>query len=79
MIPARNWFIDFLRIESLTVNLAGFMKPQKDLLPILRDITITPKSYLLVYIPFIEQHHEVIHPEFHLSINKNQLELASNL
>jgi len=66
-------------VESLTVNLAGFMKPQKDLLPTLRDITITPKSYLLVYIPFIEQHHEVIHPEFHLSINKNQLELASNL
>ena len=66
-------------VESLTVNLAGFMKPQKDLLPTLRDITITPKSYLLVYIPFIEQHHEVIHPEFHLNINKNQLELASNL
>jgi len=66
-------------VESLTINLAGFMKPQKDLLPTLRDITITPKSYLLVYIPFIEQHHEVIHPEFHLSINKNQLELASNL
>jgi len=66
-------------IESLTVNLAGFMKPQKDLFPILRDITIKPKSYLLVYIPFIEQHHEFVHPEFHLSINKNQLELASNL
>jgi ribosomal protein L37AE/L43A len=66
-------------IESLTLNLAGFMKPQKDLFPILRDITIKPKSYLLVYIPFIEQHHEFVHPEFHLSINKNQLELASNL
>ena len=66
-------------IESLTVNLAGFIKPQKDLFPILRDITIKPRSYLLVYIPFIEQHHELIHPEFHLTINKNQLELASNL
>ena len=66
-------------IESLTVNLAGFMKPQKDLFPILRDITIKPKSYLLVYIPFIEQYHEFIHPKLHLTINKNQLELASNL
>jgi ribosomal protein L37AE/L43A len=66
-------------IESLTVNLAGFMKPRKDLFPILRDIIIKPKSFLLVYIPFIEQHHEIIHHEFHLSINKNQLELASNL
>ena len=66
-------------IESLTVNLAGFMKPQKDLFPILRDITIKPKSYLLVYIPFIEQYHELIHPKLNLTINKNQLELASNL
>jgi ribosomal protein L37AE/L43A len=66
-------------IESLTINLASFMKPQKDLLPILSDIKIKPKSYLLVYIPFIEQHHEFIQPELHLSINKNQLKLASNL
>lgn len=66
-------------IESLTINLASFMKPQKDLFPILSDITIKPKSYLLVYIPFVEHHHEFIQPEFHLSINKNQLKLASNL
>ena len=66
-------------IESLTINLASFMKPQKDLFPILSDITIKPKSYLLVYIPFVEQHHEFIQPELHLSINKNQLKLASNL
>jgi hypothetical protein len=66
-------------IESLTINLASFIKPQKDLLPILSDIRIKPKSYLLVYIPFIEQHHEFIQPELHLSINKNQLKLASNL
>jgi hypothetical protein len=66
-------------IESLTINLASFMKPQKDLFPILSDITIKPKSYLLVYIPFIEHHHEFIQPEFHLSINKNQLRLSSNL
>ena len=66
-------------IESLTINLASFMKPQKDLLPILGDITIKPKSYLLVYIPFLEHHHEFIQPELHLTINKNQLKLASNL
>jgi len=66
-------------IESLKINLASFMKPQKDLFPILSDITIKPKSYLLVYIPFIEHHHEFIQPELHLSINKNQLKLASNL
>jgi predicted RNA-binding Zn-ribbon protein involved in translation (DUF1610 family) len=66
-------------IESLTINLASFMKPQKDLFPILSDITIKPESYLLVYIPFVEQHQEFIQPELHLTINKNQLKLASNL
>lgn len=66
-------------IESLTINLASFMKPQKDLFPILQDITIKPISYLLVYIPFVEKHHEFIQPDFHLAINKNQLALASNL
>ena len=66
-------------VESLTVTLASFMKPQKDLLPILKEIKVKPRSYLLVYIPFLEQHHEFIQPELHLSINKNQLKLASNL
>jgi hypothetical protein len=66
-------------IESLTINLASFMKPQKDLFPMLEDIAITPVSYLLVYIPFAEKHHEFIQHDFHLTINKNQLALASNL
>ena len=66
-------------IESLTTSLASFMKPQKDLFPMLQDITIKPIGYLLVYIPFVEKHHEFIHSDFHLTINKNQLALASNL
>ena len=66
-------------IESLTINLASFMKPQKELFPMLQDITIKPSSYLLVYVPFVEKHHEFIQPDFHLTINKNQLALASNL
>ena len=66
-------------MDSLTINLASFMKPQKDLFPMLEDISITPVSYLLVYIPFVEKHHELIQPDLHLTINKNQLALASNL
>lgn len=66
-------------IESLTINLASFIKPQKDFLPILKDITINPISYILVFIPFVEQHHEFIQPELHLTINKNQLALSANL
>jgi ribosomal protein L37AE/L43A len=66
-------------VESLFITLAGLVKPQKDLLPLLDDITIKPRTYLLVYIPFIEQHHEFFQPEFHLTVNKNQLKFASNL
>jgi len=66
-------------MESLTINLASFMKPQKDLFPMLQDLTIKPISFLLVYIPFVEKHHEFIQSDFHLTINKNQLTLASNL
>jgi len=66
-------------VESLIINLASFMKPQKDLFPLLQDITIKPRSYLLVFIPFVEQHHEFIQPALYLTLNKNQLSLASNL
>lgn len=65
--------------ESLVVNLASFMKPQKELLPMIKDVQIKPKSYLLVYIPFVEQHNEFIQPTLYLTLNKNQLSLASNL
>lgn len=66
-------------VESLIINLASFMKPQKDLLPMLKDINIKAKSYLLVFIPFIEQHHEFIQTNLNLTLHKNQLSLASNL
>lgn len=66
-------------IDSLTINLAFFIKPQKDFFPMLQDVDITPIGYLLVYIPFVEKHHEFVQPDLHLTINKNQLALASNL
>jgi hypothetical protein len=46
---------------------------------LLKDIAIKPESYILVYIPFVEQHHEFIQPALNLTLNKNQLLLASNL
>ena len=66
-------------VESLIINLASFMKPQEDLFPLLKDIEIKSESYLLVYIPFVEQHHEFVQPRLYLTLNKNQLLLASNL
>jgi len=66
-------------VESLIINMASFMKPQEDVYPLLKDIVINPKSYILVYIPFVEQYHEFIQPTLYLTLNKNQLSLASNL
>jgi hypothetical protein len=66
-------------VESLIINLASFMKPREDLFPMLKDIVIKPDRYRLVYIPLVEHHHEFIQPKLYLTLNKNQLSLASNL
>ncbi|MBI9087221.1 MAG: hypothetical protein JEZ11_26750 [Desulfobacterales bacterium] len=66
-------------VESLMLCLASFVKPPKNMLPRLSDAKLTPKRFLLVYVPFVEGHHEYIQPEMKISINKNQLALSGNL
>ena len=66
-------------VESLKMTLASFVKPRRILLPKLSQIPIKPKSYLLVYVPFIIQHHELIQPFIKFTITKNQLALSKNL
>ena len=65
--------------ESLKINLACFAKPQKIFLSKIDDINITAKKFLLVHIPFVEKHHELIQPAFKIAINKNHLALSGNL
>ncbi len=66
-------------METLKVNMAGFIKPPGRLLPQLSDLTVEPQSHLLVYIPFRKGHHEYVNPDLHLTVNRNQLSLAGNL
>ncbi|MFQ5771285.1 MAG: hypothetical protein ACE5HX_12155, partial [bacterium] len=66
-------------IESLKINLASFMKPKTFLTDTLQKIKISAKSFALVYVPFLEKHHEFIQPDLQIAINKNLLALASNL
>jgi len=66
-------------VETLKINLAGFMKPRRKLLPKLSDIKVRPRSFLLVYVPFIEKHHELIGLASNFAITKNQLKMAGNL
>jgi hypothetical protein len=66
-------------VEGLKVMLANFIKPRNLHLPRLNEIQITPKSYLLLYLPFRDDHHELIQPELKFSILKSQLRMAKNL
>ena len=66
-------------IESLKINLAGFLKPRTRLSEVLPGIKISAKNVALVYVPFIEKHHEFIQPDIQFAINKNIMALSENL
>ncbi len=66
-------------VESLKSTLATFIIPKKFLMEHLPDIKITAKKYKLVYIPFREEHHELIHPEVNIGVQKSMLKHARNL
>ena len=66
-------------LESLKLTLSGMIKPRQKALSILPDIHITPRSFILVYLPFVEKHHDWVQPGMNLAINKNMLAHAKNL
>ena len=65
--------------EALKITLASFMTRRKTYYPQLDKIQIRPKSYRLVYLPFIEKRIELLQPMFNININKSQLFHAKNL
>jgi hypothetical protein len=64
--------------QSLKVNLASFLKPKHQLIDLLPPVSISARSFALVYVPFIEKHHEYIQPDLHYAINKNTLKLSEH-
>lgn len=66
-------------VESLKLNLAGFMRPRERMVEQIPKVQIQARSFKLVYIPFRESHHELIHDEMKLAISKNMLAHAKNL
>jgi len=66
-------------VEGLKLTLANFLKPKERLIDLLADIEIRPVGFLLVYIPFVEKHHDLIQPTYRVAVNKNQLRLSGNL
>ncbi len=66
-------------VESLCINLSSFVKPRTRLSDIIPGIKIDAKSFVLVYVPFKEDHHEFIQPDLQFAINKNILTHSANL
>ena len=66
-------------IESLPITLAKFMKPRQTLMETFHNIDINAKSFTLVFVPFNEEHHELIQHDYQIAINKNVLAHSKNL
>ena len=66
-------------METLRVSLAGFIKPLERIAEILPQAEINPRKALLVYLPFEDRTHELVHTPLNLAVNKNQIYLSCNL
>ncbi len=66
-------------IESLKLTIANFMHPRSTIAEKLPPIKVEAKSFTLIYLPFNEAHHEYIHPDYQIAINKNVMKLSKNL
>lgn len=66
-------------IESLKLNLASFIKPKETRWEVLPQISIKPRRFLLIYLPFKDTHHELVQPDLNIALNKNMLAHAKNL
>ncbi len=64
--------------QSLKVNLASFFRPKNRLVEILPGVRITAQSFVLVYVPFTQKHHQYIQPDLQYAINKNILALSEH-
>ncbi len=66
-------------VETLKLNLAGFLRPIERRAELIPLIDIRPRRFLLVYIPFQDTYHELVQPELNLAVSKSVLAHAKNL
>ena len=66
-------------IETLKLNIAGFLRPKKVVEDRIAEIQVNPSRYLLAYLPFEIRHHDLVQTTFNIAVNRNQLALAGNL
>jgi ribosomal protein L37AE/L43A len=66
-------------VETLKLNIAGFLRPKKAVEDRIAEIQAKPSRYLLAYLPFEIRHHDLVQNTFNIAVNRNQLALAGNL
>ncbi|MCG6911048.1 MAG: hypothetical protein LJE94_13110 [Deltaproteobacteria bacterium] len=66
-------------VESLKLTVSDLIRPKSRMVELIPGIKIVPKSFLLIYIPFHENHHDLVQPTFNMSINKNMLAHARHI
>lgn len=66
-------------IETLKLNLAGFIRPKRIVHERIAQIRVKARRYLLVFLPFEVHHHDLVQTVFNIAVNRNQLALAGNL
>ena len=66
-------------VESIKLNLANFIRPMEARVDLVPQMGITPRRFLLVYIPFKNTRLELVQPRLNLAVNKNVLFHARNL
>jgi len=55
------------------------IRPKSRVAELASAIQIKPSSFLLVYLPFHQKHHDLVQPKFNLSVNRNMLAHARNI
>jgi hypothetical protein len=66
-------------LDTVKINLAGFLRPASRVPERLPAIGIQPEKYLLVFLPFEIRHHDLVNSDLSLAVRKSHLRLAANL
>jgi hypothetical protein len=65
--------------ETMKLNLAGWIRPKKAVEDHIAEIKVSPRRFLLVYLPFEVRQQDLVQSAFQVAVNRNQLALAGNL
>jgi len=66
-------------LQGLKITIFNMAVPKKKILPVIDEISITPRESLLVLVPFGTNTHEYVQREMHISLNMNALRYGKNL